>query len=234
MATADLPQRPQAPARLASRFEWRRLAIVCALLAISGGGRYVRDWQFASLSRENESPPFALSEFPLQIGTWQAKPGSEQPLEPEIARIAGASDHVIRTYVDSSTGNTADVMIIYGLAAGVWPHTPEICYPASGLAARSEAELVEVPLPGSPGQSATFRRQVFGRGGDQREVYYSFRNAGQWAVDMESRWKSFRYHPGMFKIQVQHPYSGDNGGRAIEALLAKIADAIDHHSPGGG
>jgi hypothetical protein len=211
------------------RIEWKRLALVCALLAISGGLRQWRDWQFASLSKGSEAPPFPLAELPLEIGSWKAVPGSEQILEPEIARIAGASDHVIRTYIDGKTGDTADVMVLYGLAVSVWGHAPQICYPASGMPARSEADMVSIPIPSAPDQAAMFRRQRFGRANELREVYHSFLNAGQWGADVGANWKAFRYHPGMYKIQVQHPYGGDGVGRNIEKLLGLLVDEIEWH-----
>ena len=60
------------------------------LLGISGGVRYWRDWQFHSLLKESEAPPFALGEIPKVLGAWHAVEGSDDTLEPEIARIAGA------------------------------------------------------------------------------------------------------------------------------------------------
>ncbi|WP_165223242.1 exosortase-associated EpsI family protein [Aquisphaera insulae] len=227
MATVELPQKVQDVPKAAVHFEWKRLALVCALIAVSGGIRYWRDWQFAALSKGSEASPFPLIELPLSFDTWQAQPGSEQVLEPEIARVAGASDHVIRTYTDSKTGLTADVMVLYGLAVSVWGHVPEVCYPAGGMEIRSHADRVTVPAALAPGQTATFQRQLFGRSTETREVYHSFKNSGKWDVDMEENWKAFRYHPSMFKIQVQHPYGGDAASKETERLLGLIVDEIE-------
>lgn len=65
---------------------------------------------------------------------------------------------------------------------------------------------------------------------DHKEVSHSFRNAGEWGLDMEKNWKLFRYHPGMFKIQVQ--YSGSINGQPgenepVNELLGLIAGEIE-------
>lgn len=114
-----------APSKRALSIDWEWLILICMLLASSGGIRYWRDWQFQSLLKESEVPPFALGEIPDVLGAWHAIEGSENTLEPEIARIAGASDHLIRTYVDEKSGQTATVMILYGLAYIVWCTHPK-------------------------------------------------------------------------------------------------------------
>ena len=88
--------------------------------------------------------------------------GSENTLEPEIARIAGATDHLIRTYVDEKSGQTAAVMILYGLAYIVWPHTPDACYPANGFRSLSPSQDqdLDIQVPEKP-TPARFRLTAF-------------------------------------------------------------------------
>ena len=204
------------------------------LLGSSGGIRYWRDWQFQSLLKESEVPPFALGEIPKVLGAWHAIEGSENTLEPEIARIAGASDHLIRTYVDEKSGQTATVMILYGLAYIVWAHTPEVCYPATGFKSVSPSldKDIDIRVPEKL-TSARFRLQHFvkSKAGqtDYREVYYSFQNAGQWGLDMAKNWKSFRYQPGMFKVQVQCQASSTIkiNESSVQELLERIVQEIE-------
>src|SRR3954466_10930706 len=73
------------------RHEWTWLILAGVFLGISGGHRYWRDWQFQSLSKENQSSPFPLKEFPKALGEWHEVEGLETRLDPEIARIAGSS-----------------------------------------------------------------------------------------------------------------------------------------------
>ena len=63
-------------------------------------------------------------------------------------------------------------------------------------------------------------------------VYYSFQNAGQWEPDMAQNWKSFRYHPGMFKVQVQFQASssGKIDKSSVEELLGRIVQEIEQRS----
>src|SRR5262245_52063847 len=144
--------------------DWKWFALVCVLLGLSGGLRYWRDSQFSSLSKESEASPFALRKIPRELGDWHMIEGSENTLEPEIARVAGAADHVIRQYVDEKSGETAAVMILYGLAYTVWAHTPAACYPANGFrfVLPSQDEDVDVRVPEKP-NPVRFRSQHFVR-----------------------------------------------------------------------
>jgi hypothetical protein len=219
--------------RPAAKLDWRWIALICMLLVISGAIRFGRDWHFQSLSRASEMPVFPLNEFPKELGSWRAQEGSEESLEPDIAQIAGARDHMIRTYVDEKSGESTVVMIIYGLARKVFAHVPDICYPATGFRSVPPTEDVDIEIPGTANK-ARFRMQnyVKYKAGqrDFREVYHSFRNAGEWGIDMAKNWKIFRYHPGMFKVQVQHP--GSNSGQkgeneSVEQLLGLIVGEIE-------
>lgn len=221
------------PSRPPVKFEWRWIALICMLLVISGVARHGRDWQFQSLSRVSEVPPFALSEFPKELGSWHAVEGSDKRLEPEIAQIAGASDHIERVYEDERSGERASVLIIYGLAYRVWPHVPDVCYPASGFKLVPPSNDFDLPIPGTT-TNARFRMQNFAKfkagERDYRQVYHSFRNAGEWGIDMAKNWKIFRYHPGMFKVQVQHQGSSSGEKReddSVDQLLGLIVREID-------
>jgi hypothetical protein len=234
-ATVNVPQPPVAAKAVMSPWMW--MAVTCLLLAISGGVRYWRDWQFATLAVKSEATPFPLAELPRAAGTWQAGKGSETQLDPEVARIAGSSDHVVRNYLDDKTGDMASALILYGLASRV--HTPEACYPSAGY------KLIKGPIDRSiqvPGVSgpvryrwATYVKRV---GGINRyeEAFYTFRHNGEWVPDHQDRWKMFRYYPGLFKVQIAHPVSilNEDGQGPCEALLAEVVRQIDDRLSGGG
>lgn len=222
-------------------FAWRWVIVICSLLGLSGGIRYWRDWQFQSLEKQSEIAPFPLREIPDALGNWHAIQGVKETLEPEIARIAGAKDHIIRTYVDEKTGQTASVLVLYGLAHVVWAHTPDACYPATGFKAVSPSrdQDVDVQIP-DRSTVVRFRLQHFvkSKAGqtDYREVYSSFRNAGQWGVNMAQNWKSFRYHPGMFKVQIQCQAASSNkiDETNVQELLSLIVREIERRMAHGG
>ncbi len=220
---SDWTSKPKRP----PGFEWRWIAFVTLLLGTSGGIRYWRDSKVQSLFKASETAPFALSGIPTILGTWHVVEGSETTLDPEIAQIAGSKDHMIRTYVNEKSGEQAVVMVIYGPAYLVWPHTPDACFPAAGYKSVPPARDVEIQAP-QTGTTARFRMQTFvkNRAGqsDYQEVYYSFFNARLWGFDMEKNWKTFRYHPGMFKVQVQHRVFA--GGRTEEGSMGQLLGSL--------
>ena len=73
-----------------------------------------------------------MKDLPQTLGDWRRQEGSEIKLDPEIARIAGSTDHVIRTYSNATTGQSLSVLILFGPAQIVYGHRPEICYPSAG------------------------------------------------------------------------------------------------------
>jgi EpsI family protein len=189
----------------ATRTNRRWIVTACVMLGLSGAVRYWRDLQFLSIHNQSKDSPFPLKDIPKDLGTWRAVEGSEAVLDPEIAKVAGSTDHMIRTYANDK-GTQITVLVLYGPADAVWGHTPDICYPASGFGTLVAPRNVQVPL-GDSSRSVTFREGVYGRpqaeGNEFHEVYYSFLNAGEWRPNMDDRWKRFRYFPGMFKIQIE-------------------------------
>jgi hypothetical protein len=217
---------------------WMWMMAACALLAISGGIRLWRDRQFQTLAQESATCPFPLNELPSTLGSWTLASASDVQMDPEIARIAGSSDHIIRVYTDQKSGESAKVLVVYGLASSVFGHTPEVCYPAAGYRLVDDPPPVDHEL--SVAGSATpvrFRSGFFSKqiGGVSRyeEVYYTFLHNGQWLPEVASRWKQFRYHPGMFKVQLEHPVSGlskQTENSPTEALLREIVQEIQRRT----
>jgi hypothetical protein len=217
----------------ASASPWTWLAVTCALLGISGGIRSWRDHRFRTLAQESATCPFPLNDLPKVLGSWQAIEGLDTQLDPEVARIAGSSDHVIRTYVHEKSGEKVSVLVLYGLANSVFAHTPEVCFPAAGYRA------VATPAPAdhqfSTADSASpvsYRTAFFTKnvgGIDQyEEVLHAFLHNGQWLPDVASRWKLFRYHPGMFKILLQRRVPGTSTEKPLtESLFKEIVREID-------
>jgi hypothetical protein len=217
------------------------MAVTCLLLGTSGGLRFLREWQFKALALKNEAAPFHLAELPRTMGTWQATEDSDSQLDPEVARFAGASDHIVRGYLDEKTGEKASSLVLYGLANEVFPHTPERCYPAAGY------QLVKGPLDRTikvPGVKdpvhygwAIYMKRVNGTS-RYEEAYYAFRHNGDWLRDVSDRWKLFRYQPGLFKVQIVHPSSisglSENGEGPCESLLAEIIRQMNSRLSAGG
>lgn len=221
---------PKSPKTAPTKRTWLAVALVCLLLGASGAVRYWRDFQFSLLENQSKEAPFPLKNLPMIVGSWRALEGVETTLDPEIAKIAGSSDHILRTYVNDETGDRASVLVLYGLASLVWGHTPQVCYPAVGFRPLMDYRDVDIPLEG--GGKAPFREALYGKteaGATSRhEVYHSFRNAGEWRADMADQWKRFRSNPGMFKIQVERrAKSAEIDDGACRDLLAGLVEAIE-------
>ncbi|OJW20981.1 MAG: hypothetical protein BGO49_29955 [Planctomycetales bacterium 71-10] len=233
-APDQAPPRPgesDAPARkpLGWKVDVRSLALIALLLGASGTYRYWRDYQFSTLESQSRDSPFPLKEIPTILGGWRMVDGAEATLDPQIARIAGSTDHIVRTYQDAATGEKATVLVLYGPALLVFAHTPGVCYPSVGYKAMAEPQ--DVTIPGTEGATGPlFRHELYGRsqGGavQMSDVFHSFRNGGVWTPEMASRWKQFRYNPGMFKIQVERTVK-DSEARdepAFDILAALVAE----------
>jgi len=221
-------------AEKASVSPWGWLAVTCLFLSISGGIRLWRELQFRSLVLESKASPFPLSEIPKELGSWHAVEGSDTGLDPETARVAGSSDHIIRCYTDYKTGETVSILVLYGLASSVFAHTPDVCYPAAGYIPKTAVDR-ELSLPGSATlvrfRASLFVKTVAGLS-QYREVLCTFFHNGTWLPEGASRWKMFRYHPGMFKIQIERITSElSSEGSPSESLLKAVAQVIESRVP---
>lgn len=224
---------------------WKWMVLTCLLLGISGGVRSYRDHQFAKLSSALKECPFPLADLGGSLGSWRAVENSDTKLDPEIARIAGSSDHVVRSYTDAGSGETIHVMVLYGLAQDIFAHTPEICYPASGYLKSGAPKDLGVPISTESkiSQPVRYRTQVFHRSTGPGVVHYtesaySFRlgdmREGMWRPDMADEWKSFRRQPGMFKIQMSREVSAAAANpdapqsKTCESLMTELIKEIEH------
>jgi Protein of unknown function (DUF3485) len=218
----------------ASGSPWVWMGVTCLMLGISGGIRHWRGMQFYRHTEETRQCPFPLAELPKVLGRWHCDENSEAQLEPEIARIAGSSDHIIRNYTDNVTGESVSVLILYGLGQNVSFHSPEACYPAAGYTQAENGALADynLKIPGMD-KVARYRGGYFAkrRGGFTQfnEAAYSFRHSGEWVPDGRVLWKSFRYQPGMFKVQIGRVVSDFNLEKSTSvALLGEFMREIEN------
>ena len=206
---------------------------VAAALLLVGSGFYrgVQARRLADFTGSEANCPFPLHDIPRTIDTWQVIEGSETMLDPQTTRITGSTDHIIRTYRDEMTGVMLSVLILYGPAGPVTPHTPQVCYPASGFAAVGGMANRKVEY--GNGQVAEFRSSVFAKSGGRstvfQTVYHSYELDGAWSPTIENR-KLRRRNPGVFKVQIQRrsleqEIPGEN--EPIESFVAKLLPVIE-------
>lgn len=248
-ATSNLPgtNRADRPAPSARAF-WLTAILACGLLGASGSARRWQADRFVSRAELGKLATFPLKDLPRTFGDWTLMEGGERQIDPQILRVAGSSDHILRIYKDEQTGVTLTAMVLYGRSDLVYGHTPDICYPSSGYSLVEPFEdrairYAEVAPP------ATFRSALYskssGGSGGREEVYYAFRHDGRWLPDAAGQHKMFRRSPFMYKVQVQRRV-GENERRDqnspteqfLKALLPEIerrsAEAVADAPPTAG
>jgi EpsI family protein len=222
---ATAPPTPAAPGVAAGT--WGRVALVCALLAASGGVRWTQARRFRALSKASRESPFPLAGLPLAIGPWQGEPVE---LDEPIARATGATDHMVRRYVNRDTGVRLDLIVLYGPASTVFIHRPETCYPSAGF------ELAEAPTERTVQAGtlrAPFRALVYTRGeggqAERQEVYYAWRYNGRWTPDVGT-FKQLERIPGMYKVHLARnvtEHEKRDVGNPCEAFLRAFLPALE-------
>jgi hypothetical protein len=194
---------------------WVWMMLACMLMGTSTLFRLWQDRRYAT-GRESASSVtmFPLAQIPKDFDVWKAREGGKSTLDPEIARIAGSTDSLIRVYENKETGVFVTLLVLYGAAEQVSGHTPEVCYPAIGYGPAEDS--AEVPITGTArntrvvGEGNTtlgvFKSQVFSRKGEEAsrdEVYHAFRQNGRWVPSVEGNWKTLSSDPSLLKVQVQ-------------------------------
>jgi len=212
------------------------LTVTCLILAVPAGLRLWREWKFSRLAAQSEACPFPLSQLPPSMGRWRADAGTDLQLDPDVARFAGASEHVVRNFVDAQSGDQALALILYGLGTTVYLHVPEVCYPAAGYALFNGPIDHTISVKGMK-EPVHYRWAIYTKRVDGvtrfEESYYTFEHGGIWKPDLSDRWKRFRYDPGVFKVQICRPISSlrDDADPAGEALLAELVKEINDRFP---
>jgi hypothetical protein len=182
-----------------------------------------------------------LNELPKTLGSWQWIEGSESQLEPEVARTAGSNVNFLREYFNEKGGERVSVMVLYGLADTVFAHAPDICFPGHGYSVIITPRDRPLAIPGLKAPAvcrAAIYAEKVGPLNRFSLVYHIFGHDGQWVPELGSRWKSFRYHPGAFRILVRRTVSDSSTleDGPCESLLSQLIQEINRRSspnPGG-
>lgn len=231
-----------ASAPLADRawWPWVWLAIASVFLVGTGLVRVWQDRRFEGVEVLSIAPMFPLTEIPTDLQGWTAQEGAEATLDPQVARIAGSTDSLIRNYVDKRTGVVVTVLVLYGRADQVVAHTPEVCYPAIGYQLAENITDAILTIGGTPSR---FRSTVYAKQGaslERQEVFYAFRHHGVWSPEVPGNWRKLRNSPAVFKVQVQRR-AGDHERRHLfnptqqflSAFLPQLEQRIREQEAGG-
>jgi hypothetical protein len=214
----------------------------CLLLSASGGLRMVQDRRHQSEKSYRESCPINLDQLPETFGDdWKSVKGEDRKLDDQTMRITGGTAYKIRTYANDLTGVLVTILILFGPAEPVLPHTPQICYPSSGFAPDDPSTLRTIEFPigtAKPGEAttarATFLAETYakpnGRQMLREAVYHSFRLDGEWSPFVGQGRKFPRRNPGIFKVQIHRLVAERESvgpGDPIEQFLQKFLSELE-------
>lgn len=218
---------------------WRWMGLACAIIAASGLVRLNQERLFADAARAAQEAPFTIRDLPRELneggkGRWIMQ-GEEGVLDEDTLQIAGCSDYMYRHYVDKSTGVVLTVLVAFGPANRVFPHSPVVCFPANGYKPRGRPSRRKIEL-GGPGaaRGVDFSVHAYGKSGggadELEEVFYSFWHDGRWDPEATQTKNRFHHRPAMFKVQVERSI-GENEINArespIEGFLAALIPEIE-------
>ncbi len=196
-------------AEVSGVWPWVWMVIACTFLAIFGVVRLWQDGRHQLAIQLPNKPPFALALIPKTLGVWRVKEDARLNLiwsteeEKKIVDMTGSiGEPLKRLYVDKETGVTLAVLILFGPAEKVTGHTPEVCYPSAGYEL-VESFDVKLTLP----QPVNYRSLLFVKNGGaaamRNEVFYTFRQTGNWSPIVSGNWKTLETSPPVFKVQIQ-------------------------------
>jgi hypothetical protein len=156
----------------------------------------------SSINAEDFNKRFA--NVPMKVGSWV---GTDTEVKEETLNTAGAVSHVSRTYVNSDTGQRADLWLIVGHSRDINRHTPDICYPSQGFAQDGTTQKQSVDaVDGTKAvfNTARFRQESpLGQGGPLVRVFWGW-NANQpdekdW-IAPESQRRHFGNNTALYKM----------------------------------
>ena len=126
-------------------------AVTLVLLAslTAWEAKYSDRWTDTNISAEEFGRRFA--NLPKQVGPWQ---GTDGQVHDETLEVAGAVNHVSRTYENSETGARVDLWLVVGHARDIGRHTPDVCYPSQGFA--QDGDKLKQRIEASGEAPATF------------------------------------------------------------------------------
>ena len=132
---------------------------------------------FLQLLSHGEAVPLRRSfdEFSLRLGPYG---GVEQGLEPEIVKVLGVTDFMMRRYTASGR---LPIWLYVGYyesqRTGVIIHSPKNCLPGSGWNIL-KSERVTIHMPGSA-SGLTINRVIVAKGQDRQLVLYWYQERGR-------------------------------------------------------
>ncbi len=104
--------------------------VAMCVLAASGlvHGLWTERWR---QSEDLERAAERVARMPLRVGGWEGRDIADP--EPEATRQAGIVASRLCAFKDPRTAQELTVLLVCGRAGRIAAHTPEVCFPGSGL-----------------------------------------------------------------------------------------------------
>jgi hypothetical protein len=204
--------------------------VIAFVLVIGAGvvqGLHTDRWV---VSQELTDAAMKLDDIPDEIGTWK-QAGKDQEMEPSQKELAEIVNYKMRTYRDSVSRSTVNVLIMCGRPGPIAVHTPDVCFLGDGY------EMSEMPKRVTPvdGMHAQFMTAHF-RIPDQvskpgLRVYWAWSTDGNWTAPENTRW-TFASNRALFKMYVMWEQLSDEKPKDVpqlkflKALLEKLHEKL--------
>jgi hypothetical protein len=173
-----------------------------------------------------------LEQLPLLLGDWQ---GEDAEIDAEELRVAGASAHVARTYVNRTTGDAAAVVVLCGKPGPLSVHTPLACYAGVGYEPVGGVHpcAVEYGSASDTERTAQFWAAELTRerpsAASRLRALWSWSANGQWLAPDNPR-LAFVRSRSLFKLYVIRELRGGvdaTGERVEQDFLRQLLPALD-------
>jgi hypothetical protein len=159
------------------------VAVTVALIAslTMWEAKYSDRWNDSSVDAAEFGKRFA--QVPMEIDAWI---GEDNEVGDETLDVAGAVNHISRTYVNAETEERVDLWLVVGHSRDIGRHTPDVCYPSQGFAQDGDVIRQKLePANDPPAEFFTARFRSEGAGGMSQRVFWA------WNENVEgSRWEA--------------------------------------------
>jgi hypothetical protein len=154
------------------------LAAGALLLVISGLVQGVWSQRWGAPVEFTEATA-RLQELPLDVGEWK---GRTLELDADAMAKTEAAGYLARVYQHRTKGEVR-IILLCGRPGPVSLHTPEVCFPSSGLLMTAEPERCNVaPKTGRDAQFLAGRFRRSAETSQSLRVFWSFRDENGWRV----------------------------------------------------
>lgn len=185
-------------------------------------GQWTNRW---NQSDELERAAARLKNVPMTIGDWQGK-DSELDLEAlEVAEVAG---YVVRTYINRTTGQSVQVLLICGPPGPTAVHTPDVCYRGAGFDMKGQQARHQETIDtlGAPVElwTAEFRKS-HSPFPEQLRIYWAWSTSGEWEAPTYPRWH-FAGDAALYKFYLIRPLLHGEGAAKDEVCTEFLKEFL--------